>query len=69
MAKTSMIMREQKRAKLVARQADERKKLKAIVRSIHSSDDERAVAQAQPNHVHRGGRPHLHRLTPRHHRA
>ena len=57
MAKTSMIMREKKRAKLVARQAEKRKKLKAIVRSIHSPDEERAVAQAKLNDLPRDGSP------------
>ena len=57
MAKKSMIMREEKRAKLVARHGAKRKALKAIVRSIHSSDDERAVAQAKLNSLPRDGSP------------
>ena len=57
MAKKSMIMREAKRTKMVARQAEKRKALKAIVRSIHSSDDERAVAQAKLNDLPRDGSP------------
>jgi small subunit ribosomal protein S14 len=57
MAKKSMIMREAKRTKLVARQSEKRKALKAIVRSIHSSDDERAVAQAKLNDLPRDGSP------------
>jgi small subunit ribosomal protein S14 len=57
MAKKSMIMRELKRAKLVARQAEKRKALKAIVRSIHSTDEERAVAQAKLNNLPRDGSP------------
>ena len=57
MAKKSMIMRERKRAKLVARQAEKRKALKAIVRSIHSSDEERAEAQAKLNKLPRDGSP------------
>ncbi len=57
MAKKSMIMRENKRAKLVARQAEKRKALKAVVRSIHSSDEERAVAQAKLNSLPRDGSP------------
>jgi small subunit ribosomal protein S14 len=57
MAKKSMIMRELKRTKLVAKQADKRAKLKAIVRSIHSSDDERQVAQAKLNALPRDGSP------------
>lgn len=57
MAKKSMIMREQKRAKLVARHSAKRKALKAIVRNINSSDDERAVAQAKLNSLPRDGSP------------
>jgi small subunit ribosomal protein S14 len=57
MAKKSMIMRELKRAKLVSRQAEKRKALKAIVRSIHSSDEERAAAQAKLNKLPRDGSP------------
>jgi small subunit ribosomal protein S14 len=57
MAKKSMIMREAKRTKLVGRQAVKRKALKVIVRSIHSSDDERAVAQAKLNDLPRDGSP------------
>jgi len=57
MAKKSMIMRELKRAKLVARQAEKRKALKVIVRSIHSSDEERAEAQAKLNNLPRDGSP------------
>jgi len=57
MAKKSMIMRELKRAKLVSRQAEKRKALKAVVRSIHSSDEERVVAQAKLNKLPRDGSP------------
>ncbi|MEM7432099.1 MAG: 30S ribosomal protein S14 [Pseudomonadota bacterium] len=57
MAKKSMIMRERKRAKLVARYAEKRKALKATVRSIHSTDDERAVAQAKLNAMPRDASP------------
>ena len=57
MAKKSMIMREAKRTKLVARQAVKRKALKAIVRNINSSDDERAVAQSKLNDLPRDGSP------------
>lgn len=53
MAKKSMIQRELKRAKLVARHAQKRAALKAIVRSVHSSDEERAVAQAKLNSLPR----------------
>jgi small subunit ribosomal protein S14 len=57
MAKKSMIMREAKRTKLVARQSEKRKALKAIVRHINSTDDERAVAQAKLNDLPRDGSP------------
>ena len=57
MAKTSMIMRERKRAKMVAQQAQKRAALKATIRSIHSSDDEREVAQAKLNALPRDGSP------------
>lgn len=57
MAKKSMIMRERKRAKLVARQAEKRKALKAIVRGISSSDEERAAAQVKLNDLPRDGSP------------
>ena len=45
MAKKSMIAREVKRAKLVARYAEKRTALKAVIRNINSSDEERQVAQ------------------------
>ncbi len=57
MAKKSMIQRELKRAKLVARQADKRAKLKAIIKNVNSSDDERAEAQAKLNALPRDGSP------------
>jgi small subunit ribosomal protein S14 len=44
MAKTSMVMREVKRAKLVARYAAKREQLKAIISSQKSSDEERQTA-------------------------
>jgi small subunit ribosomal protein S14 len=57
MAKKSMIQRELKRTKLVARHAEKRAKLKAIVRSIHSSDEERHQAQTKLNKLPRDGSP------------
>ena len=47
MAKTSMIMREKKRAKLVKKYAKKRAQLKAIVRDLSVSDEERLAAQAK----------------------
>jgi small subunit ribosomal protein S14 len=57
MAKKSMIQRELKRTKLVARHAEKRSKLKAIIRNINSSEDERQVAQAKLNSLPRDGSP------------
>ena len=49
MAKKSMIQRDLKRAKLVAKYADKRAALRATINSVHSTDEERAVAQAKLN--------------------
>ena len=57
MAKKSMIQRELKRAKLVARHAEKRANLKAIIRSVNSSDEERQAAQAKLNKLPRDGSP------------
>ena len=52
-----MIQREIKRAKLVARYEAKRKELKAVVRNINSSDEERAAAQAKLNKMPRDSSP------------
>lgn len=57
MAKTSMIQRELKREKLVAKYAKKRAELKTIIRNINSSEDERAVAQAKLNAMPRDASP------------
>ncbi len=57
MAKKSMIERELKRTKLVKQHAKKRKALKAIIRNINSSEDERAVAQAKLNALPRDSSP------------
>ena len=57
MAKKSMIQRDSKRAKLVARYAEKRAKLKAIVRNVNSTDDERRAAQAKLNAMPRDASP------------
>ncbi len=57
MAKKSMIMRELKREKLVAKYAKKRAELKAIIRNINSGDDERAAAQAKLNAMPRDASP------------
>lgn len=45
MAKTSMIMREKKRARLVAKYAGKRAALKAVLNDINASDEEKWDAQ------------------------
>lgn len=57
MAKKSMIQRELKRAKLVARHAEKRAKLKAIIRNVNSTEEERQQAQAKLNKLPRDGSP------------
>jgi len=57
MAKKSMIQRELKRAKIVAKYADKRAALKATIRNINSSDEERAAAQAKLNAMPRDASP------------
>lgn len=47
MAKKSMLMREVKRKKLAQRHAVKRDRLKAVIKSVHSSDEEREVAVLQ----------------------
>ena len=57
MAKKSMIQRELKRAKLVSRYSAKRAALKATIRNVKSSDEERAVAQAKLNAMPRDASP------------
>jgi len=57
MAKQSMIQRELKREKLVARYAKRRAALKATIRNVNSSDDELAAAQAKLNAMPRDASP------------
>ncbi|GMR16963.1 MAG: 30S ribosomal protein S14 [Gammaproteobacteria bacterium] len=57
MAKKSMMQRELKRAKLVARYATRRAALKETIRSVNSSDEERRVAQAKLNAMPRDASP------------
>ena len=47
MAKTSMVEREKRRAKIVKRYATRRAQLKELIRSPRTSPEERAAAQAQ----------------------
>lgn len=71
MAKESMKAREAKRAKTVAKYAEKRAKLKAIIKDVNASEDERWEAQMalqklprdanpvrQQNRCQRTGRPH-----------
>ena len=57
MAKKSMIQRELKRTKMVARYATKRAALKATIRDINSTEDQRAVAQAKLNALPRDASP------------
>ena len=57
MAKKSMIQRELKRTKLVAKYAHKRAELKAVIRSVNSTDEERRVAQAKLNELPRDASP------------
>ena len=57
MAKKSMLQRERKRTKIVARYANKRAELKAIIRSLDVSDEERALAQARLNAMPRDASP------------
>ncbi len=57
MAKKSMIQRELKRAKLVAKYAEKRAELKAVIRSVNSTDEERRAAQAKLNALPRDASP------------
>ena len=57
MAKKSMLQRERKREKLVARYAKKRAELKAVIRNINSTDEERALAQARLNAMPRDASP------------
>ena len=57
MAKTNMVEREKKRAKLVKKYAAKRKELKAIVLSPKSSYDEKMAAQAKLQKLPRDASP------------
>jgi small subunit ribosomal protein S14 len=57
MAKKSMVRREIKRQKMVARYADKRARLKEIIRSPESSDDERGQALAKLQALPRDASP------------
>ncbi len=57
MAKKSMIQRELKRTKLVAKYADKRRQLKAIIRNVNSTDEARAAAQVKLSAMPRDSSP------------
>ena len=57
MAKKSMLERELKRTKLVKKYATKRTELKAIIRNVNSSDEERLAAQANLNAMPRDSSP------------
>lgn len=57
MAKKSMVQRELKRAKMVARYAEKRARLKEIIRSPESSDEERAEALSRLQALPRDASP------------
>jgi small subunit ribosomal protein S14 len=52
-----MIQRELKRAKLVAKYAEKRAALKAVIRNVNSTDEERRAAQAKLNAMPRDASP------------
>ncbi len=57
MAKTSMIAREDKRSKLVAKYAAKREALKAVISSPTASDDEKWEAQVKLQKLPRDASP------------
>jgi len=57
MAKTSMIARENKRSKLVAKYAEKRAALKAVINSVTASDEEKWEAQVQLQKLPRDASP------------
>ncbi len=57
MAKVSMIEREKKRAKIVAKYAVKRAALKAIIKDVNASDDERWDAQLALQKLPRNASP------------
>lgn len=61
MAKTSMIQRELKRTKMVAKYADKRARLKAIINDLESSDEAVFEAQLKMQKLPRDSSPVRHR--------
>ena len=59
MAKQSMKAREVKRAKTVAKFAEKRAKIKAIINDVNASDEERWEAQVALQKLPRDASPHV----------
>lgn len=57
MAKVSMIAREERRRKTVLRYAEKRAKLKELIRSPKTSDEEKALAQIKLQKLPRDANP------------
>ena len=57
MAKVSMVQREAKRAKVVAKFAAKRAALKAVIRDLNASDEERWEAQQKLQKLPRDASP------------
>ena len=57
MAKVSMVEREKRRAKAVAKYAEKRLKLKAIILDVNASDDEKWEAQVALQKLPRNASP------------
>ncbi|MGH8140470.1 MAG: 30S ribosomal protein S14 [Steroidobacteraceae bacterium] len=57
MAKTSMVERERRRARIVKRYAAQRAQLKELIRSPRTSQDERAAAQVKLQSLPRDSSP------------
>ena len=57
MAKTSMVERERRRAKIVKRYATQRAQLKELIRSPRTSPEERVAAQAKLQSLPRDASP------------
>ena len=57
MAKKSMMQRELKREKLVAKYAKKRAELKAIIRKVNSTEEERAPTELKLNALPRDASP------------
>lgn len=57
MAKTSMINRERKRARLVKKYAEKRKQLKAMIKDLSLSEEERRTARNKLSELPRDSSP------------